>query len=94
MAEREESPPRLVVERTLPFRWNPESGFTVIPDHPQSEVAYALLGRELNSDRRWRRIVTRLFAIRQLQQWFSSAGQALQDLNPNIRDRVSRQLGR
>ncbi len=84
----------MVVESTLPWRWNRESGYTVIPDHPQAEVAYALLGREWNSDRRWRRIVTRLFAIRQLQQWFSSAGKALQDLNPSIRDRVARQLGR
>ena len=94
MSEREESPPRVVIERSLPYRWNAEQGWIVIPDHPEAERAYAVLGRQHNNALRWRRIVSSLFAIRQLQQWFSSSGQALQQINPSIRDRVARRLGR
>ena len=37
----------------------------------------------------WLRLVRQLVGLRQLQQWFSVAGRALQLYTPEIRDRVA-----
>ena len=112
MAEREESPPRLVIQETLPYRWNPVDGITINPDHPRAAEAYAarwerissavdseqswsvVLGGEARPEEKWGKIVKRLFAVRQLQQWYWATGTALQNTNPALRDRVSKVLGR
>ena len=112
MAEREDSPPRLVIEETLPYRWNPVDGLTINPDHPRAAEAYArrwerisaalisdqswsvVLEAEEKPEDKWHKIVKRLFAVRQLQQWYWATGTALQNTNPALRDQVSKILGR
>ena len=88
----ESSAPRLVVEATLPYRWDPETNTVIRIDPDREGSEWTVVARDPVSN--WSRIVTSIFAIRQLQQWFSAAGSGLRGVNPALRDRVSRTLGR
>ena len=85
----ESSSPRLIVEATLPYRWD---GSRVIPIDPDQGSEWTIVARDPISN--WNRIVTSIFAIRQLQQWFNAAGEGLKRVNPALRDRVSRTWSR
>ncbi len=106
MSDSEGSSVKLVVEATLPYRWDgtsvvwngssASSDWSVVAEagDPEEETAPSRRTRRWTPVIKWKKIVTSIFAIRQLQQWFSSAGTGLKQVNPAIRDRVAKELGR
>ena len=91
-SDSEESEVGLVVEEVLPYR-SDEATRRIVPISPSQSSSWTLIRGRSPLDN-WGRIVTSVFAIRQLQQWFSAAGRGLQLVNPALRDRVARRLGR
>ena len=89
-SDSEESSVGLVVEASLPYRWD---GTRVVPIDPSVSSSWSVISAR-DPTQSWGRFVTSIFAIRQLQQWFSAAGRGLQLVNPALRDRVAKQLGR
>ena len=96
----DEERPGIVIEEALPYRWDRDSR-RIVPiraNWGQSSEAsgseWTVVAGGRGAVQNWQRIVTSVFAIRQLQQWFSASGTALQWVNPALRDRISRKIGR
>ena len=88
----EESEVGLIIEATLPYRWDEETR-RIVPTSSAASSSWSVIGGR-SPEENWRRLVNSIFAIRQLQQWFSASGRGLQLVQPALRDRVSRRLGR
>ena len=84
----ESSAPRLVVEATVPYRWDPATNTVIQVDPDREGSEWTVVARDPVSN--WSRIVTSIFAIRQLQQWFNATGEGLKKVNPALRDKIAK----